>query len=87
MSSPAVTEPAEPAAPAPAPEVKDEMNEEESIVADTNAPAVDVELPPAATSQGLVKKDFELMSRIVHRITEFKDEEYVFISSIRVDPD
>ena len=80
MSSPAVTEPAEPAAPAPAPEVKDEIKEEESIVADTSAPAVDVEVPPAATSQGLVKKDFELMSRIVHRISEFKDEECVLLS-------
>jgi chromatin structure-remodeling complex subunit RSC1/2 len=69
MSSPA----AEPAAPAP------EVKEEDSIVADSSAPrAPDDDGPAPATSPeaGLTKKEFDMMTGILHRISNYRDEEY-----------
>jgi chromatin structure-remodeling complex subunit RSC1/2 len=63
MSSPTF----EPAAPAP------EVKEEDSIVADSAAEGT----APQTVEDGLTKKDFDLMTGILHRITNFRDEEYV----------
>jgi chromatin structure-remodeling complex subunit RSC1/2 len=67
MSSPT----SEPSAPAP------EVKEEDSIVADSGAPDVtDGAATATSTDSGLTKKDFDLMTSILHRITNFRDEEY-----------
>jgi chromatin structure-remodeling complex subunit RSC1/2 len=68
MASPA----AEP--PAPAPEVK----EEDSIVADSSAPdATDGAAPATLSDAGLTKKEFDMMTSILHRISNYRDDEYV----------
>jgi chromatin structure-remodeling complex subunit RSC1/2 len=67
MSSPT----SEPAAPAP------EVKEEDSIVADSGAPDAAECTAPPTVEDGLTKKDFDLMTGILHRITNFRDEEYV----------
>jgi hypothetical protein len=60
---------------APATEIK----EEDSIVADSGAlDAVDGSVAAASSESGLTKKDFDVMSGILHRITNFRDEEYGF---------
>jgi len=67
MSSPAVEQAA------PAPEVK----EEDSIVADIGAPeAIDGPALAALPEAGLTKKEFDMMSGILHRISNYRDEEY-----------
>jgi len=66
----------------PAPtEPKEEVKEEDSIVAEgsaTDAPEAS-EAPAGATSTGggLSKKDFEIMTGILHRITNYRDQECV----------
>jgi hypothetical protein len=60
---------------APVPEVK----EEDSIVADSGLPdAGDGAAPASSTDTGLSKRDFDLMTGILHRINNFRDEEYGF---------
>jgi hypothetical protein len=72
MSSPA----SEPVAPAPA------VKEEDSIVADSRAPEAAEGTALPTVEDGLTKKDFDLMTSILHRITNFRDEEYVICSRI-----
>lgn len=68
MSSPV----AEPAVPAP------EVKEEDSIIADSSAPDAPDNGPAPATSPeaGLTKKEFDMMSGVLHRISNYRDEEY-----------
>jgi hypothetical protein len=67
MSSPV----AEPAAPAP------EVKVEESIVADSGAPdATDGVTRATSPEAGLTKKEFDMMTGILHRIANYRDEEY-----------
>jgi chromatin structure-remodeling complex subunit RSC1/2 len=75
MSSPA----AEPAAPAP------EAKDEDSIVADHGA-RDEVDDGPASTilaEAGLTKKEYDMMTGILHRISNYRDEEYVFYRGLR----
>ena len=67
---------------APAPEIKDE----DSIVADSGAPdATDGPAPAASPEAGLTKKEFDMMTSILHRISNYRDEEYVtYLDSICV---
>jgi chromatin structure-remodeling complex subunit RSC1/2 len=68
MSSPA-TEPS-----APVPEVK----EEDSIVADSSPPdETDGAAPATSPDAGLTKKDFDMMTSILHRISNYRDDKYV----------
>jgi chromatin structure-remodeling complex subunit RSC1/2 len=68
MSSPA----AEPAVSAP------EIKEEESIVADSGAPdATDRAAPATSPEAGLTKKEFDMMTGVLHRINNYRDEECV----------
>jgi hypothetical protein len=58
---------------APAPEVK----VEEAIVADSGAPDATEGVAPATSPEaGLTKKEFDMMTGILHRITNYRDEEY-----------
>jgi hypothetical protein len=67
MSSPV----AEPAAPAL------EVKVEDSIVADSGAPdATDRVAPATSPEAGLTKKEFDMMTGILHRISNYRDEEY-----------
>jgi len=69
MSSPA----AETAAPAP------EVKVEDSIVADSGAPEATEQAAPAASPEaGLTKKEFDMMTSILHRISNYRDEEYAY---------
>jgi len=68
MSSPS----AEAAVPTP------EAKEEDSIVADIGGPdATDEPAPAASPEAGLTKKEFDMMTGILHRISNYRDEEYV----------
>lgn len=68
MSSPT----AETAAPAPNVKVED------SIVADSGPPDATERAAPAASPEaGLTKKEFDMMTSILHRVSNYRDEEYV----------
>jgi chromatin structure-remodeling complex subunit RSC1/2 len=69
MSSPA----ADTAASAP------EVKVEDSIVADSGAPEATEQAAPAASPEaGLTKKEFDMMTSILHRISNYRDEEYAY---------
>ena len=54
-----------------------EVKEEDSIVADSGAPTATDRLPPAASPEaGLTKKEFDMMTGILHRISNYRDQEY-----------
>jgi chromatin structure-remodeling complex subunit RSC1/2 len=68
MSSPAI------GPDALAPEIK----EEDSIVADNGAPDAveDGPAPSTLPEAGLTKKEYDMMTGILHRISNYRDEEY-----------
>lgn len=55
-------------------EVKEELKQEDSAATEHNA--TNASSPPAPTgAEGLTKKQLEIMSSIIHRITNYRDEE------------
>jgi len=64
-----------PPPPAPSAEIK----VEETAVLESNAtePASGTPAPGTPTPAGLTKQDYEVMSKLVVRLIEFKDDEYI----------
>lgn len=68
-----------PAPNAPPIEVKQEVKQEEAVATEDNATTSSSPAPAAGAPQGLSKKELDVMSNIIHRISNYRDKEYVTV--------
>ena len=72
-----------PAPNAPPVEVKQEVKQEEAAATENNATTSSSPAPASGAPQGLTKKELDVMSNIIHRISNYRDKEYVPVPPYR----